>query len=235
MKYSLILILTSTLLGQSADTHLAAASKAERSGNLTSAELEYEKALALRPDAATYERLGLVRHLQNKFTEAIPAFTQSLKLQPDRWASRLFLGIDLYRTNQFEQALPELKRADKLKPNEFETRFWVGATELALKNYFPGFEILETLLQEQPKNLEVLRLLAENYAALGTKLLNNVAEKYPNSPAGMQVHAQALEFQGANEAALQVYRELRNIDPKRPGVNEAIERLKAISSAPRQP
>src|SRR5207248_6784460 len=157
---------------------------------------------------------------------AIPAFTQSLKLQPDRWASRLFLGIDLYRTNDFVRALPELKRADKLQPNNFEIQFWLGATHLALKHLMPGLEILEKLLQQQPANLEILRLLAENCDALGATLLNHVADAYPNTPAGLEVHAQALEFEGANDAALQVYRELQQRDANRPGIKEAIERLK---------
>ncbi len=226
MKYTVALIVASSLLGQSPDTHLAAASKAERSGDLLAAEREYEKALATRPDAATYERLGLVRHLQNKFVEAIPAFRQSLKLQPDRWASRLFLGIDYYRTNDFARALDELKRADKLQPKNFEVQFWLGATHLALKDFMPGLDILEALLQQQPNNLEILRLLAENCDALGATLLNKVAEVYPNSPAGLEVHAQALEFEGANDAALQVYRELQQREPNRPGIEEAIERLK---------
>ncbi len=235
MKYCVILIFVSCLLGQSAGSHLAAASKAESSGDLVSAELEYEKALSVKPDAAVYERLGLVRHLQNKFTQAIPAFIQSLKLQPNRWASQLFLGIDLYRVNRFDSALNELNRAHKLKPHNFEIQFWLGATELALKHYLPGLEILERLLREQPDNLEILKLLAENCDALGAMTLNKVAETYPDTPAGLQVHAQALEFEGANAAALEVYRELQRRESDRPGVKEAIERLKITSSAPRPP
>lgn len=214
---------------------MAAASQAERSGDLASAERGYEKALSGRQDPAVYERLGLVRHLQNKFAEAIPAFSQALKLQPDRWASRLFLGIDLYRTNEFERALVELQRADKLHPNNFEVQFWLGTTQLALKHYLPGLEILEKLLHEKPDNLEILKLLAESCAALAATLLNHVADVYPNTPAGLEVHAQALEFEGANDAALQVYRELQRRDPSRPGIQDAIERLKATSSAPPQP
>lgn len=235
MKHCFALIVASSLLGQSPDAHVAAASKAERSGDLVLAEREYEKALSVRPDAAIYERLGLVRHLQNEFSAAIPAFAQSLKLQPERWASRLFLGIDLYRTNDFVRALAELKRADKLQPNNFEVQFWLGATHLALKQFMPGLEILEKLLQQQPANLEILRLLAENCDALGATLLNHVADAYPNTPAGLEVHAQALEFEGANDAALEVYRDLQRRDPNRPGIKEAIERLKAISSAPPPP
>lgn len=139
--------------------------------------------------------------------------------------------MDLYRTNQFAGALTELKQADRLKPGDFEIRFWLGVTHLALKRYFPGLEILETLSREQPKNLEVLRILAENYAAFGAALVNEVAEKYPDTPPGMLVHGQALEFEGANEAALENYRAIDAKWPNRPGVREAIARLKARSSS----
>lgn len=224
-----------SLAGQQPDIHVAAARQSESSGNFAAAENEYEKSLQLHPDADVYQRLGLVRHLQDKFAEAIPAFRNSLKLQPDQWAARLFLGIDLYRTNSFAAALEELKIADRLKPGDFETRFWVAVTQLALKEYFPGMETLETLSREQPKNLEILRILAENYAAFSAALSNEVAEKYPETPAGMLVHAHALEFEGAVEAALAVYQEIDAKWPGRPMVREAMERLKTKPSAPPQP
>lgn len=231
----LFLILAGSLPGQSVESHLAEAKKAEQAGAFAAAEREYEKAIAIQPSAETYRRLGLIRHLENKYREAIPAFEQSLRLEPNEWSARLFLGMDLYRTNQFDRALNELKRAEKLRPDDPDTRFWLGATYLARKEFLPGIEILEKLLQEQPKNLEILRLLAENYAAFGTALLNGVGEKYPDTPAGMQVHAQALEFEGANDAALATYRELDRIAPGRPRVRDAIRRLEAISAAPRPP
>lgn len=228
-------LLAGRLLGQAPDSHVAAARAAEQAGDFAVAEREYRRAIAVRPSAEIYRRLGLLLHLQNKYREAIPQFEAALRLDPNEWAARLFLGMDLYRTNQFDRALAELKKAERLRPEDPDTRFWLGVTYLARKDYFPGLEILEKLSLEQPRNLEILRLLAENYAAFGTALLNQVAEKYPNSPAGMQVHAQALEFEGANEAALEAYRELDRVAPGRPGVREGIERLQTILSAPRQP
>ncbi|MCU1260421.1 MAG: domain protein putative component of TonB system [Bryobacterales bacterium] len=230
-----VLVFVASLAGQQPDAHLAAARRAETSGDFAAAELEYEKALAVHPDATTYQRLGLVCHLQNRFAEAIPAFRSSLKLQPNQWAARLFLGMDLYRTNQFASALTELNSADRLKPGDLEIRFWLGVTHLALKQYFPGLKILETLSREQPKNLQILRILAENYAAFSATLLNEVAEKYPDTPAGMLVHGQALEFEGADEAALEIYRMLNLKWPDRPGVREAIDRLKGRSSSRPRP
>lgn len=199
---------------------------------MASAEREYRQALELHADAAIYQRLGLVRHLQGKFQAAIPAFEQSLKIQPNQWSARLFLGIDLYKTNQFERALGQLEQAGKLRPNDPEIELWLGLTHLARKEYLTGLAMLETLSSQQPKNLELLRILAKNYAVYGTTLLNNVAEKYPDTPAGLQIHAQALEFEGANEAALEIYLQLRKLEPARPGVAEALERLKANASEP---
>jgi tetratricopeptide (TPR) repeat protein len=200
---------------------------------LQAAEREYQQALALRPDAATYQRLGLIQHLQNKFQDAIPAFEQSLKLEPNQWSARLFLGIDLYKTNHFDRALGQLKAADRLRPNDPEIRLWLGLTYLARKEYLTGLAMLEALSSEQPQNLELLRILAENYAVFGTTLLNKVAESYPDSPAGLQIHAQALEFEGSNSAALEVYLQLQKLQPARPGVAEAVDRLKASVSEPR--
>ena len=226
------LVFVTSLVGQLPDAHLAAARKAEISGDLASAEREYEQALSLQPDAAVYQRLGLVRHLQNEFQSAIPAFQQSLKLQPDQWSARLFLGIDFYKTNEFTRALGQLKQAAKLRPNDPEIRRWLGLTYLARKEYLIGLALLEALSSEQPKDLELLRILAENYAVFGTTLLNNVAEKYPDTPAGLQIHAQALEFEGASEAAGEVYLQLWKMQPARPGVADALKRLKTSASEP---
>ncbi len=231
----LLFLLSYGVLGQSLDSHLEAARAAEAAGNFASAEREYEAAIALRPSALAYQRLGLIRHLQNKFERAEEAFRRSLQLDPKQWSSRLFLGIDLYRTNRFDEAFTELRRAAAQRPDDPDTRFWLGATYLARRDYLAGLKTLEQLLREQPDNVEVLRLLAESYAAFGTTLLNTVAEKYPDTPAGLQVHAQALEFEGANDAALAVYRELQARSPHRPGVAQAIARLQAASAVPPRP
>ena len=167
------------------------------------------------------QRLGLQLHLASKYSEAIPAFEKAIKLDPRQWPAHLFLGIDLYRTNQFARALEHLKTAARLNPAEPETRFWLGATHLALKQYFEGFQMLETL----PDNPEALRLLAQHYAELGTALENRVAEQYPDSPAGLQIHGQALEFEGAYDAALTAYRSVAALAPQRPGIHEAIDRV----------
>jgi len=204
---------------------LAAAHRAELSGDLPRAESLYKKLLAEHPDAEIYQRLGLVRHLQNRFEEAREAFEKATRLNAQLWTSHLFLGIDDYRTNRFSDALKQLEIADHLHPEQAETRFWLGATQLALHDYMKGFETLEAALEKDPNNTEILRLLAESYADYGTQLLNQVGEKYPDTAAGLEVRGRAFEFEGSYEAALQAYREAAAKDPKRPGIREAIARV----------
>ena len=205
--------------------YLEAAQKAEQSGDLPQAEAIYEKLLADASSAEIYQRLGLVDHLQNKFSEAGKAFEKALQLNPKLWTSQLFLGIDNYRMNRFREALSHLTSAERLHPGEVETSFWLGATNLALHEYWNGFEYLETVLKKDPNNQDALQLLAESYASRGTQILNQVAEKYPDSAAGLQVQARAFEFEGSDEAALRCYREAAAKDPKRSDIQAAIARL----------
>ncbi len=210
---------------------LSAAHRAEQAQNFAEAEAIYVRLLADHHDAALYQRLGLVRHMQNKFALATQAFKEAVRLDPSLWSSRLFWGIDSYRLNQFAEADKQLAMADRLHPNEPEITFWLGATKLARHDFLTGFELLESLLERDPSNAEVLRMLAESYAAFGTSLLNEVGEKYPDSPAGLIVQGRAFEFEGSYDAALEAYRSARVMSPGRPGLQESIARVEALRSA----
>ena len=210
---------------QSPEVHLRAAREAEAARDFTGAEKAYERSLALRDDGQVWERLGLVRHLQNKFAQAIPAFEKSIRLRPDAWTSHLFLGMAYYRTNQFDRALPALIRALELKPGEPEARYWLGVTYLALKSYLEGLEILEELATKQPENTELNRLLAQTYSDYGVALLNRMAERHPESAAAYHVHGLALENEGSLDAALREYETARSLEPSRAGLHQAIGRI----------
>jgi len=221
----LVLAALLQLTGSAPETYLEAARRAEAAGNFRSAEKAYENYLAVRNEPEVWQRLGLVRHLQNKFAQAIPAFEKALRAKPDLWSAHLFLGMDLYRMNRFPEALDHLKTADRLKPDDGDIQFWLGTTNLALKRYLEGLTILESVATRQPGNLEVLRLLAQSYAEYASRLANDVAERYPETPAGYHVHGQALEFEGSYAAALAAYRASLRLQPGRSGVQLAIARV----------
>jgi tetratricopeptide (TPR) repeat protein len=212
--------------GQAPD--LSAAREAERARDFGGAESIYLQLLAHGPSATLYERLGLVRHMQDKFEMAAQAFEEAIKLDQNLWGSHLFLGIDLYRMNQFDLANHHLEIANRLRPNEPEIMFWSGATKLARHDFMAGFNLLEAVLKRDPSKVEVLRMLAESYAAYGTSLLNQVGEKYPKSPAGLTVQGKAFEFSGDYGPALDYYRAALALSPGRPGLRESITRVEIL-------
>jgi tetratricopeptide (TPR) repeat protein len=224
-----VFVFAALLPGQQSDhpPNLTAARQAEQAGQYAEAERIYTQLLTRQPDAELYQRLGLVRHMQNKFASAAEAFRQALRLSPDLWGSHLFLGIDLYRMNRFDEADGELTAANRLRPNEPEILFWSGATKLARHDYLDGFAILEKLLERDPSNTEALRMLAESYASFGTSLLDDVGNRYPNSAAGLMVEGKAFEFEGSYLAAKEAYEAAYALMPNRPGLREAIARVDA--------
>jgi len=78
------------------EAHLEAARKAEAAQDFATAEKHYEQLVKLGAGPELWQRLGLVRHLQNNFAAAIRAFEKAVELNPNAWGSHLFLGIDCY-------------------------------------------------------------------------------------------------------------------------------------------
>jgi tetratricopeptide (TPR) repeat protein len=205
------------------------ARRAELAGDFPAAEKAYEEEVKTRPSAETWQRLGLVRHLQSKFDPALPAFHEALRLNPSLWTSRLFLGICLYRVNRFDEARTELERASRqvpsVDPGRDEIDYWLGATLVALKQPFAGLMAIERLLVRKPSRLDALELATRAYGDLGSGLWNRVAEQSFESAPGYEVHGHALEAEGNVEGALDAYRHSNALDPRRTGPRTAIGRL----------
>lgn len=201
----------------------------DSSQNHAAAEAAYLAAVKTRPTAELWQRLGLVRHLQNKFELAIPAFQSALALDPNLWTARLFLGIGLYRTNRFEEAEASLRHADRLAPLDAPGRvdvdFWLGAALIARHQTVEGLRHVEKVLARDPKHLEALELATRTYADAASALWNEVAEKHFETAAGWEVHGHALESEGNLPQAIEAFRRSQAIAPNRAGPGLKIGQL----------
>lgn len=182
-----------------------------------------------KPSADSWQRLGLVRHLQNHFADAIPAFRQAVALDSRLWTAHLFLGIDLYRTNQFKAALDALQHADQLAPavhaGRDEVDYWLGAANIALQQPLVGLQSLEKLLSRNPKHTQALELATQTYTDLGSRLWNDVAERDFETPEGREVFGHMLEDEGNAAKAMETYRVSLAMNPKRAGPRLAMARM----------
>jgi tetratricopeptide (TPR) repeat protein len=197
--------------------------------DLPSTERTLLETVKIQPTAAAWERLGLVRHLQNKYAEAIPAFREAVRLDPKLWTSQLFLGIGLYRTNRFADALAALEIADRLAPKVHNGRdeldYWLGAAYIATGHPLRGLQRLESILQRDARNVQALELAVRTYADASAAAWNEVAEKHFESAAGWEIHGHALESDGDRAGALEAFRRSTELNPKRAGPGFAIGRL----------
>lgn len=203
--------------------------QADPSQNHAAAEAAYWAAVKTRPTAELWQRLGLVRHLQNKFELAITAFQSALAINSNLWTARLFLGIGLYRTNRFEEAEASLRHADRLAPLDATGRvdvdFWLGAALIARQQPIEGLRHVEKVLARVPKHLEALELATRTYADAASALWNEVAEKHFETAAGWEVHGHALESEGNLPRAIEAFRRSQAMDPKRAGPGLKIGQL----------
>lgn len=175
--------------------HLAAARDAEQARDYARAASEYQKILRVRPNLATiHQSLGLIFHLRNRFSEAIPEFSRAVQLDGTLWGSFLFLGIDYYKTNQFEEALRALNRAVLLNPSqaEPEARFWLGASHAASGRPEDAIREYRRAQTLHPRDIEVLYQLAKSYDQEASALFQRIGRINPGAAAVWLLEAEHL-------------------------------------------
>jgi tetratricopeptide (TPR) repeat protein len=132
------------------------------------AQLELEKADALRPD--TFEiiyNLGQVVLRSGDYSSAQVILTRALKMKPDS-AETMYLLAQAY-SNQSRplDALDLLVRARKLAPDNTDIIFLMAQVSMS-QNYFEdAIPLLEAGLQIAPKRVDLLASLGESYFMAG--------------------------------------------------------------------
>jgi tetratricopeptide (TPR) repeat protein len=193
------------------------------------AERAYEALRDLSPGVAeVHASLGLVYFQQGKFTLAVPALRQAIKLKPSLPNASVLLAMSLSELGQFEEALPGLERAFR-QPADTALRRAVG---LQLQRAYTGLErhadavgVALQLTHLYPDDPEILYHASRLHANFAFLTLRSLAQVAPDS---LWVHlaaGEANESLGMDEAALQEYRAVVAIDPKRPGIHFRLGRV----------
>jgi tetratricopeptide (TPR) repeat protein len=203
---------------------LGQAREAQNRGDFAGAARKYTEAARLRPNAEVYEKLGLAHFLGNSYPQAVEAFSDALRIEPQRWASHLFMAESLYKLNRFEEALTSVKSALQLRPEENEARYWLGCIDHALGKYEEAIVHLSEASERDPKNVDILYSLTEAYLDYSTVLLNRLDSGTPSAQKRLGIDRQigdvAARAQGAgNSTAAQ----LRTIARKYAAASEAAE------------
>jgi tetratricopeptide (TPR) repeat protein len=204
------------------EEQLKIAQDAEKNKDYERSAGAYRKILKIQPQwALIHQSLGVVRHLQNKYPEAILSFETALKLDPKLWGSYLFLGMDYYRTNQFPRAIPALQQALQLNPEmaELEVRFWLGSSFLALEQFDKAIEQFRRLVELKPRDLEAFYVLAQTYSRYSTALYKEIGDINKESAEAHRLQAEWYVSQDKLDQAIDEYQQVAGLRPQWEGVH----------------
>ena len=141
---------------------------------------KFQEGAKLQPIPELYEKEGLSWFMGKSYPEAQEAFQESVRRGPNRWSSRLFLGMSLYKINRFQEALPHIERAFELNPQQNDIRYWLGLTHQALGNYEQAVKELQAALDKDPENIDILYALTQAYLDISAVLLKRLGPDNPD-------------------------------------------------------
>jgi tetratricopeptide (TPR) repeat protein len=141
--------------GTTADEEVRAANELYMQGNMAAAELRCRQALALAPRHAGGQMLlGVVLHLEGRFTEAEEVFGELAlqdPTQPEHWIN---LGNARRGARRYTDALTAFTRAAQLGAASAAFYYNIGLTHLERADYESARGVLEKAAALEPQDVE---------------------------------------------------------------------------------
>jgi tetratricopeptide (TPR) repeat protein len=172
-----------------AQRHFQAAQRAQAAGSYSLAAEEYQKVIAILPQAAeAYASLGLAYNAESKFAESATALEKAEHLKPGLPGVALYLGIDLVKTNHPEAAVKRLREALRLEPANQQALLWLST---ALSGAGQATEALTELVKASrlfPSDPVILLRLGEAYRRAADARMEQVILAASGQPLAHQVY-----------------------------------------------
>jgi tetratricopeptide (TPR) repeat protein len=217
--------------------HFRKAAADIQANDANSAVKEFDAVLAIDPkNAAALTNRGAVRFLEGDCRSATPDFQSALAVEPSLLKAKAMLGICENRMGlasgkaTLESVYPKL--------TEKNLRMQVGM-ELAGLYYAQGdlertSSMIQSLLDVDPNNVDVLYLAQLVYNEMAEDTLNKLTIIAPGSARMQQIIAERLVNDGDANGAIVHYRKCLELDPHLPGVRyELAEAI--LEAAPSKP
>ena len=207
---------------------------AQQSENFEEARRVYEEILKIRPRWGRAEfNLGLMYHLQKKYSDAVRLFNSALQHDTTVIAAYLFRGIAYYNAGQYDKALPSLQRYLKLQPDDREARFFLAGAYFALQDYANAARQYLEQIKIDPGREELYYRLGDCYLALVreevTALRDDPGGRYFLWLISAEGHARQKDDQGAEPPI----REALKLDPTAPEARISMGQLLLQRGQPR--
>jgi tetratricopeptide (TPR) repeat protein len=235
VSFLMMLFLSATAVFAQMNTNDEAANHAEEGkralaqGHFAVAQADFEKLAKLEPGVAeVHATLAAIYFQQREYEGAIREIRLAQKLKPSLPKLDSLLGLSLAETGQYALALPGLEKGFKQSADP-EIRRMCG---LQLLRVYPAVqrdsEAVETALalnRYYPDDPEVLYHTGRIYGNQAYVVMTKLHDKAPNSIWMLQAQGEANESQKNYDAALVSFKNVLELDPRRPGVHYRMGRI----------
>jgi tetratricopeptide (TPR) repeat protein len=213
---------------QQIQVHYRRAEEALKANHSQEASNEFREILRIDPrNAEAYANLGQIAYSQQAYAEAAKWFTESLKIKPQLWDAKAFLGLSdmmLGLTTDGDplliDAFPHITNQNlKIQVGVSLVRFHMSTHSLS--RVVGVVHELEESAQADP---EVLYVSYRAYSALAAESLDSLYKRWPDSARVHQIFAQAAVTQDDFPGAIKQYKLAIEADPKLPGIHYELGR-----------
>jgi choline-sulfatase len=133
---------------------------------------------AMRPDDANAAfEVGRAMEKTRDFAGARDALEAGLKLLPEDFAARMMLGRVYLELKDPKEAEDQFQAALLLHSYSTEAQLGLARAQIDQSRFRDAVDVLQPLSKAEPKNGEILELLAKAYAGLGQKSEAQQAER----------------------------------------------------------
>jgi tetratricopeptide (TPR) repeat protein len=192
------------------EQHYEKAQAALHSNQSAVAEKEFREILRVDPrNVSAHANLGVIAYTEKDYKRASEEFRTALKLQPNLWNAKAFLGMSELRQAHRATAQPLLEDSfEHLQDDHLKSQVGMEIISLDYQSPDPdrATDILRVLLRIQPSTPDVLYTAYRTYSDLAARALSNLAETAPDSPQMHQILAQASASQDDFAGAIAQYR-----------------------------
>ena len=150
------------------EIYLSLGNNFHRLEKLDEAELNFKKALNLKPSylPALYN-LGLILNKKQRFDDSIPFFKKVINLKPDFANGYYSLGLAQFNLGKLDSAIINLKKATNLKPEYPQAFFNLGVVMRELGRKIEALEYFQQSINLKKDYIRAYNLLGVTHKELG--------------------------------------------------------------------
>jgi superkiller protein 3 len=147
-----------------------------KAGKISAAEKEFKKALAAKPNQASFTSLGYVYQLQKKYDEAIQQYESALKIDPNYVDAINNLGVIYFEKGDVEGGISMVEKALQIQPETIDSYLNLGTFHKHKRSYEKSVYYYQEGMKREPNDYRFAYQLAWLYSSCPLSSIRNGKE-----------------------------------------------------------